>query len=438
VELELGKDAETVDRAGFDELLGEVSAGDPLDVVALAHGWNNDTEDARHLYAGLATQLRGVLDTSPPPELGARRFAILGVLWPSKKFADHALIPGGAAGTSAAADAQLQARLDQLEGAFDAPDADDRLAQAKTLVSRLEESSEARDEFVELLRGAVPDLPGADEDDFSSEFHTMPGSDVLERLKAPVLERSRRSGNGSSGGAASAAVGHTGRHDPEGEGGALGLSLSGFKAAGERFLNLTTYYQMKQRAGLIGASGLNPRLRELRERSSKVRLHLVGHSFGGRLVTAATVGAPGQPAVEPDTVTLLQAAFSHYGFAQSYDAGKDGFFRRMLSDRMTRGPIVVTHSAKDTAVGYAYPLASRLAGFAAASIGDSHDRYGGIGRNGAQMTPEAISGRLEDPGTHYGFAAQHVYNLNADSVILDHSAICVPQVAYAVLSAVAA
>jgi len=200
---------------------------------------------------------------------------------------------------------------------------------------------------------------------------------------------------------------------------------------------LATYYQMKDRAGLIGESGLNPRLRELRERAPAARLHLVGHSFGGRLVTAATVGAPGAPAVEPDSVTLLQAAFSHYGFAEDYEPGKNGFFRRMLSDHMTRGPVLVTHSTRDSAVGSAYPLASRLAGFAASALGDKNDRYGGIGRNGAQKTPEAITGWLGRTGTTYAFKAGHIHNLNADTVILDHSDIRGEQVAYAILSAVA-
>jgi hypothetical protein len=437
-ELLLGKRAEVVDRAGFDDLLGMVSDGEPADVVVLAHGWNNDMDDARRLFRDLVGQLRGVLDSSPPPRLGDRRFAILGVLWPSKKFADRALIPGGAAGSGGTAHAaELQARLDQLRGAFDADDADDRLAQAKALVPELDGNAAARDQFVELLRGAVTGLAEADTDDYSSEYHDLAGREVLKRLEPPVLAGRRRpAGEGATGGAAG---GRVGRRAADGDGGAAwGLSLSGVVAAGERFLNLTTYYQMKERAGVVGAMGLNPRLLELRKQASTVRLHLVGHSFGGRLVTAATIGPPGEPVVEPDTVTLLQAAFSHFGLAQNYAPKKDGFFRAMVSEHMTRGPIVVTHSARDMAVGYAYPLASRLAGFAAAGLGDSNDRFGGIGRNGALQTPEAIAGQIAEPGTAYSFAPGHVYNLNADSVILGHSAICIPQVAYAVLSTIAA
>jgi hypothetical protein len=104
---------------------------------------------------------------------------------------------------------------------------------------------------------------------------------------------------------------------------------------------------------------------------------------------------------------------------------------------MVRGPIVITHSLHDTAVGYAYPLASRLAQQVASGLGDANDRYGGIGRNGAQRTPEARQGQLQEVGSTYDFARARVHNLNADTVILDHSDIRKPQIAYAILSALA-
>jgi hypothetical protein len=216
----------------------------------------------------------------------------------------------------------------------------------------------------------------------------------------------------------------------------FGFSLSGVKAAAERLLNLTTYYQMKERAGVVGATGLNPCLRKLRERRAETRLHLIGHSFGGRLVTAATLGDPAKPALAPDTLTLLQAAFSHYGFAHDYDPGKDGFFRAVVTGHMSRGPVLVTHSKRDKAVGYAYPLASRLGRQVAQAIGDAGDRFGGIGRNGAQKTPEAQDGTLQLVGGPYAFDADGLYNLNADAIIADHSDIRRAEVAYAVLTSI--
>ena len=109
----------------------------------------------------------------------------------------------------------------------------------------------------------------------------------------------------------------------------------------------------------------------------------------------------------------------------------------MVTDDMVRGPVLITHSVHDTAVGYAYPLASRLAGQNAAGLGDAGDRFGGIGRNGAQKTPEAISLQLQKAG-EYDFASPSVVNLNADDLISGHSDIRSKPVAFAVLSAVAA
>ena len=47
------------------------------------------------------------------------------------------------------------------------------------------------------------------------------------------------------------------------------------------------------------------------------RVHLVGHSFGGRLMTAATAAAEGKIS----NLTLLEGAFSHN--ALSVDPGTD-------------------------------------------------------------------------------------------------------------------
>jgi hypothetical protein len=161
----------------------------------------------------------------------------------------------------------------------------------------------------------------------------------------------------------------------------------------------------------------------------------VGHSFGGRLVTAAALALDGNtPAV---TVSLLQAAFSHNGLSEDFDAGKPGFYRQVVSEKRVSGPIVITHTKNDTAVGIAYPLASRIAHQNASAFGDRNDPYGGMGRNGAQRTTEATGNAtlLAAVGHDYGFASGRIYNLLADDVIKDHGDVRGVQVAYAVLSA---
>jgi hypothetical protein len=105
----------------------------------------------------------------------------------------------------------------------------------------------------------------------------------------------------------------------------------------ERLLNFATYYQMKDRAGFIGRDGLNPFLARLQaQSSSNLRFHLIGHSFGRRLVTAAADGA--NP-LRLDTLILLQAAYSHNGLAENFDGrGKNGFFHRVLKSPQSERP----------------------------------------------------------------------------------------------------
>lgn len=52
-------------------------------------------------------------------------------------------------------------------------------------------------------------------------------------------------------------------------------------------MNLSTYFKMKIRAGTVGSKGLAPLIDRLAQNVDRV--HLVGHSFGGRLVTAAAM-----------------------------------------------------------------------------------------------------------------------------------------------------
>jgi hypothetical protein len=435
-DIQFDKSARLVEPSRYSELLDEVTAGTVDDVIILAHGWNNNISEARHLYEGLAGQLRSIYDsgTATSLNLGSRKLALLGLLWPSKKFTESTLIPGGAAAVgSPVTDAALTSQIDDVRGVFDAADADDRLTRAQHLISKLDDSPAARDELVDTLRGLLPGM-AADPDDVPSQLWELPGREVLARLAPPVLPTGTSGGTAPIGGG-TAAMGGGPYGAATGSAVRLGLPFGGMKAASQRLLNLFTYYQMKARAGAVGAAASNI-LHELRERRPGVGLHLVGHSFGGRLVTAASVTTIGGESLQPSSVTLLQAAFSHYGFARSYDGEHDGFFRKMITDEMVGGPVLVTHSVQDLAVGLAYPLASRLAQQAASWLGDANDRYGGIGRNGAQKTPESVAGQLLTSDKPYMLTPQKVHNLRADSVITGHSDIVRPEVAYAILSAI--
>jgi pimeloyl-ACP methyl ester carboxylesterase len=194
-------------------------------------------------------------------------------------------------------------------------------------------------------------------------------------------------------------------------------------------LNITTYYEMKQRAGTVGVQGLAPLIDELAKRPQLRHIHLVGHSFGARLVTAAAMASTTD---KLRSLSLLQAAFSHNGFSQS----ERGYFRKVVDSKRLSGPIIVTYTPNDLAVGKAYAIASRLSGNSTSGLGDANDKFGGLGRNGAlNMLPREVSDnitQLLETRQVYGFQTGTIYNLEGSDFIKSHSDVKGPQVAWAI------
>ena len=84
---------------------------------------------------------------------------------------------------------------------------------------------------------------------------------------------------------------------------------------------------MKKRAGVVGQVGLGPLVAQIRQLLPGLRIHLLGHSFGARLVSYSLAGLPAglTGAASPvKSLTLIQGAFSHYTFARSLPFDPNG------------------------------------------------------------------------------------------------------------------
>ena len=88
------------DRAGVDALLAELPGEDLTDLFVFAHGWNSDFRQARRLYQLYFQQVPGLLAQGGGQ---AARVGTLGVVWPSKRWADEPEPTGGVDGGGAAA-----------------------------------------------------------------------------------------------------------------------------------------------------------------------------------------------------------------------------------------------------------------------------------------------------------------------------------------------
>lgn len=436
-ELEFAKDGSPVNpnqATAVGDLAGKVT-----DLIVISHGWNNNIDEARALYRDLSVSMRSVRQLRTF-ELGDRSIGIVGVLWPSKRFTEAELVPGGVA--AAAADPTLPDDLRGMAGAFLAPDAAAVLDRAAQLIGQLDLSADARNEYADLLRSLIQPS-SAEAADAVDQLFGLSGDELLDRLDKAVLAVlsgalqvgpspgvGTTSNVAGTGGISRVTVGP----DVQADGRAAGLfdGLSGIWSKGRALLNYLTYYTMKARAGDIGAQSLGPALAA--SVVGRTRLHLVGHSFGARLVTAA---ANSLPADGVRSLSLLQAAFSHNSFAVQWQPGSNGGFRHLIDAGSVSGPLIITHTRNDQAVGTAYAIASSIAGQNAEAIGDANSPYGGLGSNGAQHTPEARSDvPLQDVTAVYQFEDHIVYNLLADRYISSHGDVANVQTANAVLQAV--
>jgi len=423
-DVEFRKDGSIHDDSQVSGLLNSLNG--LTDLLMLSHGWNNDKDEAAGLYDGFLRSVQQISDADVVPGAKRRRLGVVRVYWPSKKFADKDLIPGGgAASATKENENSLLHLLDELMkdpillGGHEVDESRRMpLDRAKELLPELS-SPEAQREFVQCLR-AILNPDEKHEDDGSTEFFLQEPERLFENFTGPV----NLSVVGGGGGATSIAGGAAGFYSD---------LLDGITAGARRIANFATYYQMKSRAGSVGRNGLGLVLARVRGRKVDLPLHLVGHSFGGRVVTAAASTLETNNAGV--TLTLLQAAFSHNGFAVKFDHKHDGAFRTVLADKRVAGPVLITHTKNDRAVGIAYPLASRIARDVASALGEEKDPYGGIGRNGALRTPEAegLAGVLKEVGEDYRFERHRVFNLRADNFIKDHGDVTGHQVAYAFL-----
>jgi hypothetical protein len=439
------------DKDGKPQSNPTVPAG-TTDVLIVSHGWNNDAADAEGLYTKLFSNFVDVAGNDP--EIKNRKLAIVGVIWPAKKFDELVTevgTQGGPAGGAAsvggedeaAAKTAMTEAINRAAPLFDDPDDAKRLTKLHDLAdANLEHDEEAQKEFMKTLRELVdPDdstaTGGENEDNAEIFFEGQPAAIFKNAMKPAPASTSGpmpqppppvAGGDGPKEGAGKAA-------------GFLGNIFSKASHAVTNLMNLTSYFEMKKRAGTVGKQGVAPLVDKLAKQEKVERVHLFGHSFGGRVVTAAAANSTTE---KLHSMGLLQAAFSHNGFSRS--AG--GFFRNVVDKKRVSGPVFVTHTKNDKAVGLAYPAASRLGGSQADAFGDANDPFGGLGSNGAQRmeTGEifATTKTLQSVGGAYEWKAGHFHNLDSTKFIIDpkggdaHGFIFVPEVAWAISRAILA
>ncbi|MPY61174.1 serine-threonine protein kinase [Streptomyces spongiae] len=423
-----------VDGRQRDRLLAEAGQRGVRDLVVFAHGWNNDRSGATRLYSRFF---------EPFPALAPRaRLGYVGVLWPSMRFSDEPIpdlprsvtegVSDGVSGVPASARPVLDkgtrhALLEVFPGRATV------VEQLARLLDQQPDETAALEEFGRLVRLLVEVRPQGPQASFAADTlaEGVPESDP-EMLFGDTV----------------AVCGEFAAALAEVE------SASGAQAVpvqprlwdgGKELLRQATYFAMKRRAGTVGERGLGRAIGQLARTAPEVRVHLVGHSFGARLVSFALRGLPeGVRTVK--SVTLLQGAFSHYAFAARlpHDTRASGVLHGQ--QKRIDGPLVCCHSRHDSALGTIYPLASRMAGdsrsIAGFGIGSVlGTKWGALGYDGVQAVKGTRSFKLAD-ALKAQLPTSGCVNIDAAAVVKRggapsgaHSDICHKELARVVLAA---
>ncbi|MEU9254715.1 serine-threonine protein kinase [Streptomyces sp. NPDC048270] len=422
--------------------LAAVARIDATDLLVFAHGWNSDRSTATRLYERFFAPFPGL--AGPGVRLG-----YVGVVWPSMRFSDEP-IPDfedrgvlAEPGSGTALDPATRRALGEFWPG--------RTAELDRVAELLEERPESESAFIEFgalvreLAGVdvVDVIDGMDTADTEDTVDTADMADAAEGADAPaavtaapvpavfaedVLEVCR---------ALTEALAETGART--GRDLSLGGGLRPLWNGAKELLRQATYYKMKKRAGVVGERGLGPVLAELGRQRPGLRIHLIGHSFGARLVSFSLRAVP-DGARHIGSLTLLQGAFSHYVFSDRlpHDRNRGGALGGL--HRKIRGPVVACHSPHDTSLRVFYPLASRMAGDSAGALG-LDERWGAIGHDGVQAVPGAPRLTL-DRALREGVPATGCVSVDAGSVVRRggapsgaHSDICHAELARLVVAA---
>jgi hypothetical protein len=412
-------------------LVADVGSKGLTDLFVFSHGWNNDEATAMALYTGFFGETATILNDGSISKRANAVIGLAGIVWPSILF------PGdnsqSAAGAASIGDSEPIGTLEsELPKVFTLPEQQIHIRALLDLLQNQPPDNDSLLKFRDALSALLKTSGGVDTtgnaDDLELQAATVQNDDdwlrILDAFSMQTAD------------------------DRPDRGGAAGLGgfFDGLWNGAKNVLRVATYWQMKNRAGVVGVNGLGPLLGQIHQGAPNLRVHLIGHSFGARLVSYSLKGLPasaltGPTALPVKSLFLLQGAFSHFAFADAlpFDMSRKGDLAGMAS--RVDGPLLTTHSLFDLAVGNAYPAASILAGQDAADAADLMYRWEGMGHDGAQAV-DAVSETLGDKNTVYPFQVGRWVNLDSNDIIKNggppsgaHSDIIHPETAWAALAA---
>ena len=357
----------------INALLNDLETNRYSHVIIFSHGWNNtwDVANARYddFIQGVAKLRR---DFNLPPSGGGNQFKplLVGIFWPSTALAFGSDEVGPnvelqALGGNPAALGE-SVLIDDIASALSSADASRFYALA--VRDRL-----SMDEASELANLLVGQIAYDDEESIAIQDAAPLLPDELLQIWGDVQVAERDVTWG-------------------------GVELPQIKAQGlpsfldpRWLIRILSVHRMKRRAGLVGEKGGALLLQQI-SKATEARLHLIGHSYGAKLLLSAVANMP-KPTANAGfihSLLLLHGALSNLSFAEQVPgSAQPGRYHGVL-DRVIQ-PVLTTYSSRDFSLHRIYHWTFRRKG----DLGDiakfadpSCDRYAALGGYGPRHSQE--------------------------------------------------
>ena len=407
----------------LSELALDVLEREPItDVFLMSHGWKGDIPAAEEQYQRWITAMSQCSQDMQRVRQERPGFKplLIGLHWPSLPFGEEDFAVS--------------------MPAFDSPDQDPIKIMIDHAAATIVDTPRARQALQVIFTAAAQDI----------QPDKLP-ENVVKAYKV-LNEETGLDSNGASG----APGDDREDFDPERtyqnalQDEAVSFGMPGFGGLLAPLQQLS-FWKMKKRACQFGERGAAKLLHDLQKKVGSerdVRFHLMGHSLGSIVVSAAVAGTgQGNPPAPVHSLFLVQGALSLWSYCSDipFAPGTPGYFHAVVRDKKVTGPIVTTQSEHDGAVGRVYPLAAgikRQIDYAPGEL-PKYGAIGAFGTHGPGIDAQFLAMLPADEDYH--FSNGNIYNLNGSEFICEgsgisgaHSDIAKPEVAHAFWSAVVA
>ncbi len=406
------------------QLIEEAAAGDFSDLFLFSHGWNNDWKVSTQRYRDFIAGFQAVRDAQGIDMPAGYKPLLVGIFWPSTALVfGKAKGPGfAAAGEDEDADSSIGAGLAELDEIASELASDGQVEEFHALAQqeRLDPAQARR------LAQLLVSLMGEQSDPFADPVSDGEGAMDAEAF----LDAWQSLGKKEPSAVTDGAFGFPAEEGfPADEAVDDSPEVAGISSLDPRkAVRMFTVWKMKDRAGVVGGNGVAKLLRGLLSAHGG-RTHLLGHSYGAKVVLSALCAPPAPPR-QVDSVLLLQPAVNRWCFADEVPKrGGPGAYHE--APARCRLPLFSTYTADDSALTKLFHLSVRrgkdlgegpqLAGgeLPAPSI---YSALGGFGPAGRAAVTKKVE--LLGPSDRYDFSGgERIYAVHADGRITGHGEI---------------